>query len=510
MTNDVAGFDLGVLQQPLADRRITHDEARDLAQRRAHLFERLGVGRGDRVLLHAGNEPEFFIDTLALWWLGACAVPVDSRLTPFEVEQLVLAARPRLSVWSDTPATPVASVLSALRIRTIGATEAGSGRLASPVSAGEDAPALLIFTSGTTGNPKGVVHTRRSLAARWHQGTARLGVETFERTLCPVPTQFSFGVGFGLCPWLYGQTVLLLPPFRQDVLVRLGALCDEFDATCLPAVPTMWKLAVRTARPPQKRTLRRVANGTAPLPAALWPTVETWAGAELVNIYGMTEAGWIASAGSREPGVDDALVGLPLPSVSVRVVDSPSTEHPPDVARQCSIGETGHVWIRSEALMCGYFERPDLTGLVCRDGWFSTGDLASLGTDGRLRLRGRHKELINVGGTKVYPADVDAVVALAAGVDDVCTFSIEDALQGENAAVAIVLREEGPGALQAVFAHCAVHLAQHQLPRRWYVVERVPRTARGKLDRDAVAKACATLKAVELRALQAAALDGSR
>jgi acyl-CoA synthetase (AMP-forming)/AMP-acid ligase II len=189
----------------------------------------------------------------------------------------------------------------------------------------------------------------------------------------------------------------------------------------------------------------------------------------------------------------------------IRVLDSASTAQLPQLHRVCEAGETGHVWVQSPALMAGYFMRDDLTAQVVAGGWFCTGDLGALDARGRLLLRGRHKELINVGGGKVYPADVDAVIAACAEVEDVCTFGVDDALQGEAVAVAVALRA-GAG-LEPVYASTATRLSAHQLPRRWYVLPQVPRTARGKLDRAAVAAACAGLPARDLRALERAAVQ---
>jgi long-chain acyl-CoA synthetase len=333
----------------------------------------------------------------------------------------------------------------------------------------------------------------------------RLGTAAFAVTLCMLPTQFAWGlVGHALYTWLSGGTLLLLPPFRQDLLLQLSALCDDFRVTCLPSVPTMWKIVPRMVRPPQGGHLRLVTSGTGPLPAALWRSAADWSGAEVLNVYGITETGWLAGGSQHDLEGDEPCVGESWGCV-IRVLDSASTAQPPHLHRVCTVGETGHVWVQSPALMRGYFERDDLTDQVIAGGWFCTGDLGMLDDRGRLLLRGRHKEMINVGGGKVYPADVDAVIAACNDVEDVCTFGVDDALQGETVAVALSLRA-GAG-LETVYAHTAAMLSAHQVPRRWFVLPQVPRTARGKLDRRAVAAVCAGRPARDAHAL-ARAIDG--
>ncbi len=182
-------------------------------------------------------------------------------------------------------------------------------------------------------------------------------------------------------------------------------------------------------RPPQRGHLRLVTSGTGPLPPALWRSAAEWSGAEVINVYGITETGWLAGGSQHGLDGDEPCVGEPWGCV-IRVLDSPSTAQPPHLHRACAVGETGHVWVQSPALMRGYFDRDDLTDQVVAGGWFCTGDLGMLDERGRLRFRGRHKEMINVGGGKVYPADVDAAIAACAEVEDVCSFGVDDALQG--------------------------------------------------------------------------------
>jgi oxalate---CoA ligase len=502
---------LGRLVDPLTDRVWEPVDVHARCERRMHRFAELGVARGARVLLHYGNRPEFFADLLAIWRLGACAVPIDGRMTAFEVETLARAAAPRVSLWEQTPEPAFASALAGLGVAIASIDEGGgsdTARRALPASGfALDDDALILFTSGTTGSPKGVVHTHRSLRARWMSLHQSLGLDAFRRTLCLLPTHFGHGlVCNSLFPWLFGQDLYILPPFRADLVVGLGALLDGHGITFLSSVPTVWRLALKTARPPETKSLQRVFCGSAPLSAALWRSVQEWTGArEVMNAYGITETGsWLAGTtqGAFEP--EDGLVGEAWGGV-IRVLPTRDPATPPGLAEPCAAGQSGYVWVNTPALMKGYLDRDDLTNEVVSHGWFMTGDIGFVDERGRLYLRGREREEINKGGMKIYPADIDAVVERFAGTRDVCTFAFPDALHGESVGVAVVLDTRTDEVLAELYGWCARHLAVHQLPQRWYLVDEIPRTSRGKINREAVARRCAELPETKLPVRRAGA-----
>ncbi|MGD9832428.1 MAG: class I adenylate-forming enzyme family protein [Piscinibacter sp.] len=498
---------LGTLHEPLTGRRVDGPAALLQSRRRATLLHHLGVRRHAKVFLHYGNKAEFFIDLLALWSLGACPVPVDPRYTAFEVEVLLAGIQPVLSIWDESAPAELAAVLAARQVPVVDTVSAAASvdeALFAPGWPHLDDDALLLLTSGTTGQPKGVLQTHRALRSRWNQQRERLGVAAFAQTLCVVPTHFAWGlVGHALYAWLSGQTLHLLPAFRSDTLMRLGSLCDDLAVTCLPSVPSMWQLVVKTVAPPRGGALQLVTLGTAPLQATIWRGVRQWGGgAEVLNVYGISETGWIAGGALDEAAGDDVPVGEPWGAV-VKVLASGSTAQGPGLAPECAPGEPGHLWVQTPSLMRGYFGRDDLTAQVVTRGWFCTGDLGQLDERGRIVLRGREKELINVGGAKIYPQDIDAALAGLPGVEDVATFAFDDPMLGENVAVALVLADPGEAALLAVYREAVRRLAVHQLPRRWHLVEQIPRTARGKLSRSDVARRCAGAQpAFEQRVLE--------
>jgi acyl-CoA synthetase (AMP-forming)/AMP-acid ligase II len=465
------------------------------------------MSSGDRVLFLHGNTIEFFIDLLAVWSLGGCAIPVDSRLTPYEVETLAGAALPRFALaQSNIDGAIVASLTKRsvevlessgkIEKRSLTPTASLSGNLLSL-----DDPALILFTSGTTGHPKGVVHTHRSLRARWMSLRQTLGLEKFRRTLCLLPTHFGHGLICNcLFPWLSGQDLFLLPPFKPDLLMKLGSILDDHRITFFSSVPAIWRLVLKTAQRPQAASVERVFCGSAPLSATLWSGIQEWTGTrEVFNAYGITETGsWVAGTTIPNFTAEDGLVGEPWGAV-IRILKTADTNVSPACAEEAVQGESGFVWINTPALMQGYFGREDLTRKVVTQGWFVTGDIGFMNERGHLYLRGRAREEINKGGTKVFPGDIDAVAEQFGGTIDVCSFGYEDSLYGENVGIALVLKEPLETTLRALHAWMHSRLAKHQMPQRWYTVEEIPRTSRGKINRDKVAAECGRRDPVDLR-----------
>ena len=490
---------VGRLSEPVSGRSWDQSGIlREVGCRIARLQAR-GLARGDRVFLPFGNRLEFFAELLAIWRLGACAVPIDARLTAFEITTLVNAASPRLAVVDDATDAAVVQALTDLSVPVVMTTDIADHVAHAALSQLDD-DALILFTSGSTGAPKGVVHTHRSLRARWVSLRDQLGTAAFARTLCMLPTHFGHGLICNcLFPWLSGQDLFITPPFRPEIIMRLGKLLDDNRITFMSSVPSVWRLALKLAPRPKTGSLQRVHVGSAPLSAQVWEDIRAWTGTRQVcNAYGITETGsWVAGLADADVPVEDGLIGEAWGAV-IKILRTAETAVPLDASMESGPGESGYVWLNTPALMKGYFQRDDLTAKAVIDGWFFTGDIGVVNERGQLLLRGRERDEINKGGMKIYPSDIDTVVERFARASDVCSFALDDAIYGQVVGMAVVLNDRQDSTVRDLHAWMTKHLAEPKMPARWWAVDEIPRTSRGKINREAVRAACVDQPSLDL------------
>ena len=278
-----------------------------------------------------------------------------------------------------------------------------------------DDPALVLFTSGTTGDPKGVVLSYGALRTRIELNIAAIVGEALKCALVTLPTHFGHGlIGNALTPMMAGGQIVLLP--RDFSLPEnLGRIIDLHNISFMSSVPALWHAVTRLSRSPSGNSLLRVHIGSSTFSARLWSEVAAWSRAEVVNCYGMTEsANWIAGASSRSDGIASGLVGKSWGGLA-SVID--------DDGRIKAVG-TGEVAIKSPSLMSGYLKRQDLTAASMIDGWLRTGDRGTVDEQGRIWLAGRIKDEINCAGFKVQPAEIDGLLETHPGIAEACTFAI--------------------------------------------------------------------------------------
>ncbi|NBC14313.1 MAG: GNAT family N-acetyltransferase [Gammaproteobacteria bacterium] len=471
---------LGAITDVRQGETWTPDRLRaEIARRRAAMAE-TGVEAGTRVVLAHGGTPAFFGDLFAAWSLGAAAVCLNPTLTRPELANIAAFVEPAAVLVSAGTVSPPTDGLP------VPVLDAGTGPAVESLPAGDslapDDPAVILFTSGTTGEPKGVVHTAGTLSARVRLNREHIEPEVLARTLCVLPTHFGHGlIGNCLTPLLAGGHLHLWPGPGPQGAPRLGEVLVEHAISFMSSVPSFWKLVLKTARPPARPVLQRVHIGSAPLSAELWEEVMAWAGTQRVcNLYGITEtANWAAGACGEAVTPEDGLIGT-MWGGEAAVMGT-------DGVRR-TVGE-GEILLRTPSLMTGYFRRPDLTEAVLRDGWYHTGDWGRLDESGTLRLLGRTKTEINRAGMKILPEEIDLLLERHPSVLEACTFGMPDPVKGESVAVALRRSDESLDG-QVLRTWCRERIREECIPERWFMVPEIPKTDRGKINRAKVRDFC--------------------
>lgn len=463
--------------------RRTYGEVDERASRcAAFLRDEWGIRAGDRVALLAQNTIDLFELLFGCARLGALLVPLNWRLATEELAAIVDDCRPSGLVFSadfDAQATALSDRIPGATRALVGTTLADS---ATPLRAerDEDQPWYLLYTSGTTGRPKGVVYTpRMALVNHINIGTA-IDLTSADTTLNLLPQFHTGGINLYAMPTLYaGGTAIVQRAFDPDETLRL--LAD--GVTAVFGVPTVYQ---ELARHPgfadaDLSGVRVWASGGAPAPVSL---VHTYAarGITLRQGMGMTETGPTVFLLDSERAVEKAgSVGKPQVMVEVKAVDGEGRDVPP--------GEPGELLIRGPGVTPGYWERPDATeAAFTPDGWLRSGDVGRCDDDGDWYIIDRVKDVYISGGENVYPAEVERVLESYPGVQDVAVVGVPDERWGEVGAAALMTGDAAeaagvaPDRVQAqVQAWCRDRLAGYKVPRYVVVVGELPRNATGKV-----------------------------
>jgi acyl-CoA synthetase (AMP-forming)/AMP-acid ligase II len=439
---------------------------------RANALAASDIKPGSIVVVARSGSAPFFADLFAVWTLGRTAACIDPTLTQGEIETLVEFVQPSAFLVGDV------RIAAQINVPILELDHVAASPTTVPAFAGDpNDAALILFTSGTTGRPKGIVLSFQALLNRIALNRAAIGCASRMKTLVTLPTSFGHGlIGNALTPLLSGGDIVL-HPLGQKLTRDLGRIVDEFDIGFLSSVPAFWRMALKFSAAPSKNSLARIHVGSAPLAPDLWARIAEWSRAEVVNCYGITElANWVAGASSRTDGIAEGLVGRPW-GAQAAIKDSSGAI--------CETGE-GELVIKSPCVMSGYLQRPDLTAAVLVDGWYHTGDTGHIDKGGLIRLTGRIKDEINRAGFKVQPSEIDALLETHPAVSEACVFAIPDLVSGQIVAAAVCLAAGAKADAQSLRQWCATRLRHEAIPERWFIVDEIPRNKRGKINRDDV------------------------
>jgi long-chain acyl-CoA synthetase len=497
-------------------RRIPYRELDELTDRFAQALIRLGVRKGDRVAILLPNCPQEVIGYFGILKAGACAVAINPLYVGAEIAHQVTDSGAETIVALDQFYPRIKEVMDRTPLKRIILTNVRDylpwlKRLLYPIKArrqgqwvevervppvydfpallkaapagpppGDVSPddiALLQYTGGTTGVPKGAMLTHRNLAAnviqcRWWLNGLREGEEVFLGVL-----PFFHIYGMTTCQNLsifLGGTTVLLPRFQADEVLKALAV---HRVTAFPGIPAMY-MAITNHRKVAEYDLTSVRyciSGAGPLFAEVQDRFEKLTGGRLIEGYGLTEASPVTHCNPVVGQRRSRCIGLPVPDTDARVVDYETGR------RVLQVGEEGELQVKGPQVMRGYWNQRSETEAVLKDGWLSTGDLVRMDEEGFFYILDRKKDMIKSGGMNVYPREVDECLCRHPKVKEACVVGIPQELRGEKIKAFIVLKDGEQATAAEILEHCRCHLAQFKVPKQVEFRKELPKTLVGKV-----------------------------
>jgi len=464
-------------------RSWTFEEIDAAAGRIAHWLSMLGLGVGDRVVAYGRNSDAYFIVWLACCRGGYVHVPLNYALTAPEVAYIHKACGARLMLFDEalqatvaaTPESPEELGRQPFTDALAAATAAGHDATFAGADVTDASLAQLLYTSGTTGAPKGAMMTHGAFLAEYAACAIACEYAAADVSLAALPLYHSAQMhAFTMPQMLTGaRTILIESPVAETVL----KLVEEERISSFFAPPTVWINLLRRQESERRdlSALQKIYYGAAIMPEpTLHELAATLPGARLFNCYGQSEIGPVATVlGPEDHAARPTSAGRPLPSVETRVVDAEMRDAPPGVP-----GEIVH---RSPQLMVGYWGAPAETAAAFAGGWFHSGDVGVMDGDGYLFVVDRLKDVINTGGVLVASREVEDVLLRHPAVSEAAVIALPDAVWGEAISAILVLREGRRATAEALVDFARQSLAPFKLPKRIFFTDALPRNTAGKV-----------------------------
>jgi long-chain acyl-CoA synthetase len=481
-------------------KHYTNRELHDQSARLAGAFAELGLESGDKVVVMMPNCPEVLVSYPAIWRAGLTAIPVLFLLEQHELAYILDNSGARAIVTSPDAFPKVAAATQHCQrpIHVIVTGEPGSvpdgclsfGELAAHgtfmseiVERDDNEIATILYTSGTTASPKGVLQTHHNLHASALNSLNTAGDRhRGETSLIVLPLAHSFGLSVLLVGYLFGGRGILMRWFDPEGALEL---IERYKVTAMAGVPTMFVYMMVHARAHRYDTssVTRWLVGAAPMAAEQIRAFEKKFGGTMYVGYGLTES--CPGVATEREGMPrkTGSTGVPLEGVRVKIVDDEGSE----VAR----GTVGEVCAKGDNISPGYFQNPEATAETFRDGWLHTGDVGYLDEDNYLFIVGRKKDLVIRGGLNVYPKDVEEVIYRVPAVQEAAVVGVPDPLMGEEVCAYVVKRSGVELTAEELIAHCQANLAKYKSPKYVEFVDSLPKTSIGKISKKEVRRLAA-------------------
>ncbi|MFJ7638351.1 class I adenylate-forming enzyme family protein [Peribacillus sp. NPDC097206] len=468
-------------------KQYTNVETMNYANQLANGLRNHGVDNGERVIVIMPNSPEVLFAYQGITRAGAVIVPVMYTLHPKEIAFIADNCGAKLIITSSLLLDNIGQAIELMDKRpSILVVDAPTTEQAqnfydylspSPdydaklIEVMPEDTAVILYTSGTTGNPKGVKLTHRNLCSNAENSVKHSNVER-GTTLGILPLAHVFGLTISHTCYIVGSSIVVFPRFEpKEVLAAIEA----HKVRAFSVVPAMIHalVAFPTAGNYDTSSLESVSSGSAPLPIALLNTFEQKFGAKVYEGYGLSEAAPIVTAHTKDRPIKPGSVGIPIPGVTIKIVN----EKNEDVPR----GEIGELLVRGDNVTPGYFRNDEETDRTVKEGWLYTGDLGRLDDEGYLYIVDRKKDLIIRGGFNIYSRDLEEILSKHSGISEVAVVGVPDERMGEEL-VACVVKDPSSCVLEEeLILYCQDNLAKHKTPKRIIFLDSLPRNGVGKI-----------------------------
>lgn len=484
------------------DREWTYTEFDGAVNKTANLLKATNIRKGDVVSLLLPNSAEYVIAYFACWKIGAIAGPVNSLLKPEEIAWVVRNSEAKLILVGSDWTASVLACLSAehehtfpnqvvFDDETFAAAEHDDDL--EPVELSSDDDAIIIFTSGTTGKPKGCLLTHGNLIANAEQIAGWMGFGTDDRLLSVMPLFHMNAVSVTTMSALYaGGSTVVSPKFSAS---RFWDIIEKYQITSFGSVATMLSMllagtsqeeSLLTAHRSPLTSLRFAMCGSAPVPAEVLKRFEETFGVLVVEGYGLSESTCRSTFNppteKRRPGS----CGIPIGN-EMNIFDENDQELPD--------GELGEVVLRGPNIFKGYFKNPGATEKAFANGWFHTGDIGYRDADGFFYIADRKSDMIIRGGENIYPREIDDILYTHPAIAAAAVIGVPDDLYGEEVVAFVVLKADFPTTEIEIIEFCKKHLADFKCPKTVHFVVDIPKGPTGKLLKRELAKLYAEARA---------------
>lgn len=454
----------------------------------ASLFNDAGVVAGDRVLISLHNSVSFYVAYFAAWHIGAVVVPINTFLIDKELAHIVADAQPKIII-TDKEREGIFRALESntliLTAEDIQTSMHVSDGVTQTVQRGPDELCALLYTSGTTGVPKGVMLSSRNIMTNIAQVLSRvtLAYDQNDKLVAVLPLFHVFAQN--ICVWIStycGLSVIIVPKIeRRTILESL-----EHKPTLFIGVPALYGLLCLMKTAPLDSVRLFVSGGDA-LPDKIRAGFALLYRRRICNGYGLTETSPVLAAALDDEFMPTNTIGRLLPGITCEIRDEwgESVEH----------GTSGQLWVRGDNVMMGYYNAPDTTADIIKDGWLNTGDLAYMDEKNRLVITGRSKDLIIHKGFNVYPQEIENVLLLHPNVIGAAVVGLPDADVGEYVIAFVQLKTDQHNIEAELKQLCSQHCAPYKIPRQIIAsVNELPMTATRKIDKKVLRAQLSTLK----------------